>query len=126
MDQAWQRDKAMATRGVSEVGVSCCGLVFVDRPTEDVAAAEPVEVRRTPCFGSLRWHRRRVGQAAVRAVLVVMLDVASQAADKLLAADDQQLVQALGADCADPAFGVGVGPRRQLLVIRKVRQVGCG
>jgi len=126
MDQAWQRDKAMATRGVPEVGVSCCVLIFVDQSTEDVAATQPVEVRRTPCFGSLRWHRRRVGQAAVRAVLVVMLDVASQDADKLLAANDQQLVQALPAHRPDPAFGVCVGPRRQLLVIRKVRQVGCG
>jgi hypothetical protein len=44
----------------------------------------------------------------VRAVLVVMLDVAPQDANELLAADDQQLVEALPADRADPAFGVCV------------------
>jgi hypothetical protein len=37
-----------------------------------------------------------------------MLDVASQDADKLLAADDEQLVKTLPADGADPPLGVGV------------------
>ncbi len=37
-----------------------------------------------------------------------MLDVASQDANKLLATDEQQLVQALPADCPDPALGVCV------------------
>jgi hypothetical protein len=48
----------------------------------------------------------------VRVPLVVMLDMASQDADELLAADDQQLVQALPADRPDPASGDGVGIRR--------------
>ncbi len=65
-------------------------------------------------------------KAAVRAALVVMLDVASQNANKLSATDDQQMVQALPADRPDPAFGDRVGPRRHLLVIRKVRKLGCG
>jgi len=91
--------------------VSCCGLVLVDQPTEDVAATQPAQARRAPCFGSLRRYRRRVGQTAVRAALVVMLDVASQDASKLLVTHDQQLVQALPPDRADPALGdrVGVG-----------------
>jgi hypothetical protein len=50
-----------------------------------------------------------MGQAAVRTATVVMLDVASQDANKLLATDDQQLIEALPADRAHPAFGVGVG-----------------
>jgi hypothetical protein len=57
-------------------------------------------------------RRRRVGQAAVWAALVVMLDVASQNANKLLAADDQQLTQALPTDRSDPPFGDGVGVGR--------------
>jgi len=65
-------------------------------------------------------------KAAVRAALVVMLDVASQNANKLSATDDQQLVQALPADRADPALGDRVGPCRRLLVIRRVHQLGCG
>jgi hypothetical protein len=60
--------------------------------TEDVAAAQPAQVRRTPSSDALRRHRRCVGQAAVRAAPVVMLDVASQDVSELLAADDQQLV----------------------------------
>jgi hypothetical protein len=50
-------------------------------------------------------------KAAVRTVLVVMLDIGPQDADKLPAADDQQLVQAFSPDRADPPFGdrVGVG-----------------
>jgi hypothetical protein len=98
----------------------------VDQSTEDVTAAQPANVRCAPCFGTHRWHRRRVAKAAVWTASIVVLDIGSQAANKLLAADDQQLVEALPADGADPAFGVCVGPRRRLLVIRKVRQVGCG
>jgi hypothetical protein len=49
--------------------------------------------------------------SSVRAVLVVMLDVAAKDTNKLLGTHDQQLVQALPADRADPALGdrVGVG-----------------
>jgi hypothetical protein len=38
------------------------------------------QVRLAACFGALRGHRRRIGQAAVRAGLVIVLDVASQGA----------------------------------------------
>jgi len=41
-------------RGVPEVGVSCCVLILMDQSTEDVAATQSAEVRRSPCFGSLR------------------------------------------------------------------------
>ena len=52
-----------------------------------------------------------MGQAAVWAALIVMLEVASQDADKLLASDDEQLVQALPTHRGHPPFGdrVGVG-----------------
>jgi hypothetical protein len=45
-------------RGVPEVGVSCCVLILVDQSTEDIAATQPAEARRTPCFDTLRRHRR--------------------------------------------------------------------
>ncbi len=106
--------------------MSCCVLVLVDQSTEDIAAAQLTNGRCADQISIDRWHRRGVSQTAVRAALVVMLDVASQDANKLSATDDQQLVQALPADRPDPAFGDRVGPRRQLLVIRKVRKLGCG
>ena len=80
--------------------MSCCAVVLVDQPTKDVAATELAYLRRTPCRTALRPQRRCEGQAAVRAVQVVMLDIGPQDTDKLLAADVQQLVQALPADRA--------------------------
>jgi hypothetical protein len=44
----------------------------------------------------------------VRAVLVVVLDVAAQDVNKVRAADDQEVVEALSADGPDPPFGDGV------------------
>jgi hypothetical protein len=45
----------------------------------------------------------------VWAVLIVVLAVAAQDADKVLAADNQQVVEALPADCSDLSLGDGVG-----------------
>src|SRR5919199_5005175 len=92
--------------------VSCCVLVLVDQPTKDVAATQPAHVRRTRCFRALRRHRRGMGQAAVRAALIVMLDIPSQDVNKLMATDDQQLVKALSAHGTNPPFGDGVGVGR--------------
>jgi len=39
---------------------------------------------------------------------------------------DQHPVEQLVTHRADPPLRVGVGPRRQLLVIGKVRELGCG
>ena len=72
---------------------SCCVLVLVDQSTEGVAAAQLANSDCTHRISNHRRHRRRVGQAAVRPSLVVMLDVASQDANKLRAADDQQMVR---------------------------------
>ena len=57
--------------------VSCCVLVLVDQSAEDIAAAQLTNGRWTYQISTHRRHRRRVGQAAVRAPLVVMLEVAS-------------------------------------------------
>ena len=48
-----------------------------------------------------------MGQAAVRAVLVVMLDVAAKDTNKQLATHDQQLVKALPADLPELALEAG-------------------
>jgi hypothetical protein len=46
--------------------VSCCVLVLVDQPTEDIAAAKLTSGRYGHRISNHRRHRRRVGQAAVR------------------------------------------------------------
>ncbi len=55
-----------------------------------------------------------------------MVGVLGQHRPQLPASEDEHPVQHLTTYRADPAFGGGVGPRRQLLVIRKVRKLGCG
>jgi hypothetical protein len=74
------------------------------------------------------WHRRwlsRLGwlelEGAVRPVDVVVVDVDAQDAVEVAAVDDQQPVQALGADGPDEALGGRVGARRRL---RSMRPVG--
>ena len=57
----------------------------------------------------LRWLQP---QRAVRPVLVVVLDVLAQDAFDVAAVEDQQPVQALGADGSDEPFGDGVRLRR--------------
>jgi hypothetical protein len=84
----------------------------VDQPTEDIAAAKLTSGRCGYRISTHRWHRRRVGQAAVRPPLVVMLEVASQDSTELLATDDQQVVQALPVDRPDPALSDGIGVER--------------
>jgi hypothetical protein len=54
----------------------------------------------------------------MRPVFVVVLDVAAEDVFELAAADDQSPVEALAADAADEALGVGVGERRRLRSIR--------
>jgi hypothetical protein len=96
---------------VSEVGSSRCRLVFMDQSAEEVTPTQPTRDRPAPGFRDHWRHGRDVTKAAVRTALVVMLNVASQDANELVATDDQQLVQALPAHRADPALGdrVGVG-----------------
>jgi hypothetical protein len=61
----------------------------VDQSTEHVAAAQLTNGRCTHRTSIHRWHRRRVTKAAVRAMPVVVLDVASEDANELVATDDQ-------------------------------------
>jgi hypothetical protein len=50
--------------------------------------------------------------AAVWPVLVVMAAVDAEDVLEVMPAEDEDPIEAVGADCADPAFGVGVGVRR--------------
>lgn len=56
-----------------EVGVSRC--VLVNQPTEDVAATQPAEVRRSPCSGVPEAPAAQ-GPNCDAGGLVVMLDLA--------------------------------------------------
>jgi hypothetical protein len=49
----------------------------VDQSAENIAAAQLTNGRWTYQISTHRRHRRRVGQAAVRAPLVVMLEIVS-------------------------------------------------
>jgi hypothetical protein len=86
-------------------------LVLVDQSTEDVMATQLTNGRCIHWLGTHRRHRRGVAQAAVRTAPVVVLDVDPQDANKMVATDDQQMIQALPTDRPHPALrdGVGVG-----------------
>jgi hypothetical protein len=79
----------------------------VDQPTEDVTTTQLTKGRRARCIASHQRHGRSLAGAAVWAVLVAR--VAAQDADKVLAADNQQVVEAVPADCSDLSLGDGVG-----------------
>ena len=63
----------------------------MDKPTEDVATTQPINGQRTRSVTPHRRYGRTVTEAAVRTALVVVLDVAAENADKVLAAEDQQV-----------------------------------
>jgi hypothetical protein len=69
----------------------------MNQSTEDLATTQVSKSHRT-CWVTHRRYGRAQAEAAVRAVLVVVLDVAAQDANKVLAADDQEVVEAFSAD----------------------------
>ena len=93
----------------------------MDEPSEYVLASYPVE-SDDGCRALLRtsgWWLLLEG--AVRAVRVVMLDVDRKDALEVAAIDDQEPVEALAAEGADPSLGIRVRDRRQLRSIRLLR-----
>jgi hypothetical protein len=91
---------------------SCSSSVLVHESVEQVA---PVDLGRRILASEGRfdsWIRRLQPERPVWAMGVVVLDVDPQHLLEVAAADNQQPVQALGADRPDPAFGVGVGVGR--------------
>ena len=83
---------------------SCCSGVFVDQSAEFVASLELVwrvgngEADARPCY---RWCEP---EGAMWPMGVVVVDVGAQDTLELPAAGDQEPVEAVAADGADPAF----------------------
>ena len=91
---------------------SCSSSVLVHESVEQVA---PVDLGRRILASEGRfdsWIRRLQPERPVWAMGVVVLDVDPQHLLEVAAADNQQPVQALGADRPDPAFRMGVGVGR--------------
>jgi hypothetical protein len=61
-------------------------LILVNQSTEDLATTQLRKGRRTCWVTTHRRYGRAQAEAAVRAVLVVLLDIAAQDANKVLAA----------------------------------------
>jgi hypothetical protein len=80
-------------------------VVLVDEAAEAIAPLHGAGGWRTTAIGRLGWQER---EGSVRALAVVMLAVAAQHTLKVPAAEDQQPVEAFGANGADEALGVGV------------------
>jgi hypothetical protein len=80
-------------------------VVFVDESAESVAALNLAGGRRT---GGSGWNGREQGESSVWALAVVVRRVAAEHVLEVTAAEDQQPVEAFGADAADEALGVRV------------------
>jgi hypothetical protein len=82
--------------------------VFVDEAAEALAALELADRSWVDEVETRRWCGRFQFERAVRPVGVVVLDVDAQHTLALSSARDQQPIEAVAADRADPAFGEGV------------------
>jgi len=87
---------------------SCSSSVLVQESTEQIASVDSGRLIGADDSHSRtgRWSFKR--QRPVRAMGVVVRDVDPKGLLEVASADDQQPVQALGADRADPALGVRV------------------
>src|SRR5262249_27010914 len=86
-------------------------LVLVDQPAEHVAAASAIEIDHVgERLVVAEW--RPLSKRPVRPVLGEMSDVGGRHVLEGAAADDQQPVETLAADAADPALCVGARLRR--------------
>jgi hypothetical protein len=88
MVRAWW-NRTVPARGVSELILLRCPLVLVDQSTQDVATTQLRKGRRTRWVTTHRRYGRAQAEAAVRAVLVVVLNIGAQDMNKVRAADDQ-------------------------------------
>jgi hypothetical protein len=88
---------------------SCSSSVLVEKAAEQVASlhSSPVVVVEEHRRGGWIWRIEL--ECPMRAVGVVVLDVHAQDLLQVPSADNQQPVQAFGADGADPPLGVGIG-----------------
>src|SRR6266511_5090861 len=83
----------------------CRELVLVDQPAEQVTAAQAIEVDHVGEWLPVA-ERRLLAECPVRAMLVEMPDVSDEHVVEVAAADNQQSIEALATDAADPALGV--------------------
>ena len=85
-------------------------MIFVDQAAEPVTAPQQTELdhitRGQVVVRKWLGERRPLAERAVRPVLVVMRAVGGHDAFEVAAADDQQPVETLAAQAADPAPGV--------------------
>jgi hypothetical protein len=87
-------------------------LVLVEEPTEQVSsmhAASAILAERGQPGGWTWWLQSK---CPVRTVPVVVLEIDPEDLLQVTTSDDQQPVQALGADRPNPPLRVGVGVRR--------------
>ena len=88
----------------------------MDQPAEQVAAADSIEVDHVghgwPVALRQDANRRPLVQRSVRPMLVVVPDIRREAMVEVAAAEDQQPVEALATDAADPALRVRSRLRR--------------
>jgi hypothetical protein len=84
----------------------------MDQSAEQVTPTQPARDRSASLLRNHRRHGWNVTKAPVRTALVVMLDVASQDASEVLAANDQQVVEALPAGRPNPTLSDGIGVGR--------------
>lgn len=79
----------------------------MDQPSDDVSASDAVKVGKGSGLG-LAGVWRSLVERAVGAMRVVMPDVGRQDLFEVAAVEDQEPIEALAADAADPALDVGV------------------
>ena len=84
-------------------------FVLMDQPAKQIAAPD---ARRSfdPCDRRSTFGSQKL-QPSMRSFLVVVLHVGPQGAVEMTGSEDQQPVQAVGANGLHPAFGEGVGVR---------------
>jgi hypothetical protein len=103
---------------------SCDLRILMDQPTESISAHNPSGRQDDRWFGWPEWWG--LPQGAVWAVDVAVIGELGQHRRQVLASEDQDPIQHFTPNGADPALGDGVGTSRQLLVIGRVRRLGCG
>jgi hypothetical protein len=86
--------------------------VLVKQATKEVAPAHPGSLSLADQGHTGGWTRRFQPKRSVWTMSVVVLDVHPEDLLQVTTADDQQPVEALGADGTDPPLRIGVGVRR--------------
>jgi hypothetical protein len=102
----------------------CDQVIFVDQTTDTSLLSDAVLVK-------INWlgqgfQRRGCAQSAVGAVLIVVGLVLGEDPPQVGLVPDEGAVQEFAAASADPAFGDGVGPHRQLHPFQMIDTVGHG